>query len=234
MVKNTVEKEKISIVAGLPRTGTTFLYHNLQKHPSVFVPYRKELAFFIYYYSKGIDWYLDHFSSMKPHQIGIDVSSIYLLHNFSIERIKDFNPDIKLIVGVRDPVEFALSMYAQANSYSFRLPSFEDFIINYRFSRINDKLNIQLADNFVPRTLEKIQNAFGDNLLLYNYKFLKEDPLAILKAIESFVEIPQYFNENNFDNVVINSGSRRHIKFVSSLLATRDIYPRMLRALLRL
>jgi len=231
MSKSNVKKEKISIIAGFPRTGTTFLYYILQKHPSIFVPYRKELAFFIYYYDKGVDWYLNHFKGMKVDQIGVDISSLYLLDKSAIKRIKELNPHIKIISGVRDPVELALSLYGQCSTYSLRMPLFEDFVQSFTFDRVNKKLSMQIAENFIPRTLDTIKNIFGENLLLYSFDVFKRSPLTVVQAIESFLSIKPYFNENNFENVVINAANRKNIRIVSQILATGDIFPRMLRAL---
>ncbi|MBN2757956.1 MAG: hypothetical protein JXR51_12320 [Bacteroidales bacterium] len=41
----------------MPRAGTTFMYHYLQKHPEVFLPYRKEIQYFDLNYSEGENWY---------------------------------------------------------------------------------------------------------------------------------------------------------------------------------
>ena len=43
------------IVYGMPRTGTTYLYHALADHPQIYVPYRKESMFFSVNFDKGID-----------------------------------------------------------------------------------------------------------------------------------------------------------------------------------
>lgn len=233
MAKTTkkIIKDKIVIIAGMPRSGTTFLYQNIQKHPDAFVPYRKEVAFFIYYYSKGSEWYLNHFKGMKPGQIGFDISSIYLLDEYIIDRIIDYNPNIKIITGVRDPVEFALSLYRQFSTYSIKMPPFEEYLKKFTFERVNNKLQLKIADNFIPMTIDKIQKAFGDNLLLYSFNLFKRDPLIILKAIEAFVGLKPYYNNNNFDNVVINSATRNNIKIISQFLATGDIFPRILRIL---
>ena len=222
-------KKKIHIVAGFPRSGTTFLYHNLQKHPSVYVPYRKELAFFAYYHSKGYQWYLNHFKDMKTNQIGFDISSLYLLSRDTIRKIKKFNSSVKMIVSVRDPVEFALSMYAQVNSYSSKPPAFKDFIEEYCFKRINKNHVFQLSNNYIPDTVDMIQNLFGDNLLIYDFTAFTKNPLIILKSIESFVGIKPYFNSHSFDSMKINSSNRKSIKLISTLLVTGDLFPRILR-----
>jgi hypothetical protein len=80
------KRPNVFIIPGMPRCATTFLYHNLQKHPSVFCPFRKETNYFSVNYHKGIDWYRHLYREIRPGQIGADVSPSYLLHkiNFSL------------------------------------------------------------------------------------------------------------------------------------------------------
>ena len=53
------------ICIGAQRAGTTWLYHCLKEHPEVFVPEKKELRFFNYHYSDGIEAYKQNFKSVS-------------------------------------------------------------------------------------------------------------------------------------------------------------------------
>lgn len=62
------------IIIGPQRTGTTWLHHNLIKHPQIFMPSQKELFFFCnlidkeanrHYYSDRLEWYSDKFASFN-------------------------------------------------------------------------------------------------------------------------------------------------------------------------
>jgi hypothetical protein len=57
----TVAKQRLFVLAGMPRTATTFLYQRFQEHPEIFCPYRKETNFFSVNYAKGGAWYRDLF-----------------------------------------------------------------------------------------------------------------------------------------------------------------------------
>lgn len=212
-------KNRIFIIAGMPRGGTTFLYHNLQKHPSIFLPFRKEPTFFSFNYSKGINWYQELYKKMSPGQISFDITPYYFVDSHAIGRIKEFNPDIKVIIAVRDPVEFALSLYKQHSTFTWRMPPFHVFIESYTIQKGSYRIQMEINKNIVPEIIERYRKAFGDNLLLYSFDLFKRDPLIVLNAIESFVGVPHFFNENNFDNVMINVGSRKNIKLVSYLLS---------------
>lgn len=233
-------RQQIVIIAGMPRTGTTFLYHNLQKHPSIFVPYRKELEYFNFYYDKGTDWFLEHFDGIRPDQIGLDIGPKYFLSDAAVERIAAYNPNCKVIVGVRDPIDFALSWYAQYSTFHFKMPPFEEFIEYYRVSRRGKSIEVRIKDNLIPRMINKLSETFGENLLLYDYKEIRRGPLDLLRAIEGFVGVPHYFDDNNFDNVVINAAVRRHNKLFAYIMSReavivvlRRLFPPMLLRYLR-
>jgi len=83
-------KNKIFIIPGMPRAGTTFLYHNLQLHPEIFVPYRKEVNYFTFDHKRGEKWYFSMFDEMTDNQIGADISPFYFMDDFAPERIKKY------------------------------------------------------------------------------------------------------------------------------------------------
>jgi hypothetical protein len=214
---------RVFIVAGMPRCGTTFLYNKLQDHPSIFVPFRKETGFFSTNYAKGIEWYQSLYRKMSPAQIGADITPYYFLHDKAIERIKGLNPETKVVLGVRDPAEFALSLYDQFLSHTYGVPAFKDFLLGFTWRVGGEKLHLDLKDGFITRRIGEYRGAFGNNLLLFDFKLLQRDPLAVLQAIESFLEIPGHFNEENFENVIINAGNRRNIKVISYLLSRESL-----------
>lgn len=214
---------RMFIIAGMPRSGTTFLYHNLQKHPSVFLPFRKEVEYFGFHYDRGIEWYLSFYDQMQPDQIGGDVAPSYILCPEAIQRIKQFRDDVKVIIAVRNPAEMILSMYAQYQTIYYGMPSFEEFTGSYFLKKGSARIHLELTRNSLVSMLEQYCQAFGDNLLIYSFSLFKRDPLLILQSIESFLGIPHYFQSNTFDHRVINSVRRHNIKLVSYLLSRESL-----------
>jgi hypothetical protein len=99
---------------------------------------------------------------------------------------------------------------------------------------------MELKDGFVTKTIETYRNVFGNNLLLYHFSFFKQNPLAVLRSIEHFLGLPPYYNEQNFDNSVINAGSRRNVSLISYILSREKlilalgaVFPRKLLQYLR-
>jgi len=213
----------IFIVAGMPRCGTTFFYYKLQEHPSVFVLYRKETNYFSTSFERGQKWYFDLYKDIKPDQMGADVSPSYFMDDGFTERVLAFNPDIKIILGVRPPSVLALSLYNQFLSHTYGVPPFKEYLSAFDWYIGSKKIHMSFNDKFLTRRLEEFREAFGKNILLFDFALFQRDPLKILQAIESFLGLPPYFNETNFENIVINAGKRKNIKIVSYILGRESI-----------
>src|SRR5437016_5579333 len=99
------------IIIGAQRCGTTSLFEYLARHPSFSLPSQKELHFFDYQYHNGADWYRKQFPLLLGGVITGEASPYYLLHPHVPRRIRDWNPDVKLIVLLRNPVDRAYSHY---------------------------------------------------------------------------------------------------------------------------
>lgn len=114
------------LIIGAQKAGTTWLQHALSFHPQVFAPAKKEIHFFdkANHFVMGPDWYAKWFDGKQPHQITGDATPNYLWipeskeeaveagHMDGIaERVHAFNPDIRWIAILRDPVDRAVSAY---------------------------------------------------------------------------------------------------------------------------
>lgn len=228
------------IVAGMPRGGTTFLYHNLNKHPHIFLPFRKEVNFFNARYESGVEWYNDLYKKRKENQVCGDVSPPYFLNTRSIQRIKDYNPGAKVIISARDPVQYALSFYSQFHSFTYNMPPFKDFLNGFEYVINDQSLWIRFKDNYIIGTLELFMSQFGKDVLVFDFSWLKQDSLTVLRAIERFIGVPAFFEKGNYDDVKINASDRKNIKLLSNLLHQewlisfiQKVFPRKITLFLR-
>ena len=99
------------IVVGVQKAGTTALFDYLGDSPAVALSKVKEVHFFD---DETVDWskpdygpYHAQFESSAPAALHGEATPIYLYWPGSLERIAAYNPDIRLIVMLRDPVERA-------------------------------------------------------------------------------------------------------------------------------
>jgi hypothetical protein len=211
---------RVFVVAGMPRTATTFLYQRFQEHPSIFCPYRKETMYFSVNYERGPAWFRSLYDGMAPGQIGADVSPAYFLDERVIDRILRVDPVPRVILGVRTASEWALSWYTHVLTHHWRHPpSLEAFLTGYRYEITAGEIWQDLRGGFVRRMIEGYREAFGNGLLIYHHRALKSDPLSVVNAIERFVGVPEHFSEENFRNQVVNAGTRRNVSLATYLLS---------------
>ncbi len=214
-----IERPRRFIVAGMPRTATTFLYQRFQEHPAIFCPFRKETNYFSVNFHKGTEWYDKLYADMPDEQIGADVSPVYFLDEEAIDRIQVHAPDAPIVLGIRPASAWALSWYTQVlSNHIGTKPSFEEFATGYRYQISGGEVWQDFRNGFVRRTVEHYQDVFADRLFLYHFRALREDPLRLINSIEEFVGVQKYFSEDNLKNEIVNAGTRRNIGVIAYLL----------------
>lgn len=211
---------RIAYLIGMPRAGTTFLYRNLQKHPQVFVPYRRKTNYFSLHADKGPDWFLDHFSEMTVGQNGIDTETLCFLNPDlpSLERIAEFNPHARAMLVVRPPGAWAWSMYRQIATFDDHLPSFETWLDGgYVLTEDGHQVRIHISDGHFRDTFDRAKRLFAGRLLVMDFALIGDAPLKVLREIETFLGLSSHFTDSNFDNRVINAADRVHVPWLVRL-----------------
>ncbi len=104
------------IVAGAQKSGTTALNYYLKRHPRIVLPRKKELHFFDndeFFSGDSISYEPLHemFPAAKPGNIAGENTPNYLYWPPALPRIFAYNPAIKLIVLLRNPIERAFSQW---------------------------------------------------------------------------------------------------------------------------
>jgi len=109
-------------ISGAPRCGTTALYTYLSEHPHIFMPEVKELNYFADDFPnvqkiafKTPEDYLKLFANADEHHLAVgEASPFYLFSGVAFENMHAFDPDARVILSLRNPVDFIQS-YHQLN-----------------------------------------------------------------------------------------------------------------------
>lgn len=213
---------RLFVIAGMPRTGTTSLFHILGGHPEIFQPFRKEVGYFLLNHERGPEWFRRVYERMGPQQVGLDVTPEYFFSPSAIARLAATVPAPRVAIGVRDPNEMAPSLYREYARRRFRMPPFDEFL--QRFApRDADDFHFSLAGGDISRRLGDWRAAFDDRLLLYDYRLLRSDPLRVLQAMERFLGLTPHFAPGTFENLNLNADGRRNSRFVSHVLGREGV-----------
>jgi len=99
------------LIIGAQKGGTSSLFFYLKFHPQIQRPIKKEIHYFNLFFDRGEGWYLAHFPFRSTKHLTGEASPDYMFHPDSPERIHSFNPNMKFILLLRDPIERAYSAY---------------------------------------------------------------------------------------------------------------------------
>jgi hypothetical protein len=195
-----LKKNKLDfLVIGVQKAGTTALYHYFDKHPDIFVPETKELHYFDNdaIFKDKVDYKKLHgnFKNAKGKQIKGEVTPIYFYWNNCIDRIKEYNPSIKLIVILRNPISRAYSQWNMEVLRGNETRSFSD-CINDEMNKISNGVYKQhRIKSYVDRGNYscQIENLFSKfnrkNLLFIKYEDFLNNQGTELNNIFSFLGI---------------------------------------------
>jgi hypothetical protein len=101
------------ILAGAQKSGTTALHYFLSKHPNITMGDQQEMHFFdndrMFVGPVDYEQLHKHYVPVAPSWIAGDCTPSYIYYGPAAERIWEYNPKIKLLVLLRNPVERAFA-----------------------------------------------------------------------------------------------------------------------------
>ncbi len=115
LIKRGYYTKPAFLIIGAQKSGTTYLYSLLKRHPQIIEPGWKEIHFFDddINFSKGKHWYYSRFylPYKTRNKITFEATPDYFANIKAPERIKEILNKTKLILLLRDPVKRAYSAW---------------------------------------------------------------------------------------------------------------------------
>lgn len=122
-------ESKISLmIVGAQKAGTTSLKNYLGQHPALHTHHHKEFAYFVddTEYEKGYAAALKkYFDSIQVSKRLVAKSAGLYINELAIIRLKENNPECKLVLILRNPVERTYSSYLMEKNYGAIPEQFE-------------------------------------------------------------------------------------------------------------
>lgn len=123
------------LICGTQKGGTSALDHYLRAHPEIGMAREKEVHYFdndSHFLNAAPDYAAYHaaFSPAPSHKILGEATPIYMYWHEAPRRIQEYNPEIKLIVLLRNPVQRAFSHWNMERARNLETLSFQDAIQN--------------------------------------------------------------------------------------------------------
>lgn len=199
-----VEPPKVSfLVCGTQKGGTTTLDAYLRQHPEICMAKHKEVHYFdqeepFLYHYPDYRHYHDFFEPKSEQQIWGETTPIYMYWYSAPRRIWEYNPEMKLIIILRNPIKRAYSQWNMQRERGYEPLPFLDAIAEEE-NRRRESLPYQnrrfsyLDRGFYTEQIKRLKAYFpASQLLLIKSDNLKNDPLFILDQIAQFLGIPMH------------------------------------------
>jgi hypothetical protein len=106
---SSAEMKPTFIGLGGQKCASSWLYAVFKDHPDVFVSNPKELNFFSSFFDRGHQWYESHFTAGAGRAAVGEISPSYLSDRDAPSRAREYNPNFRILLALRDPVERAYS-----------------------------------------------------------------------------------------------------------------------------
>lgn len=186
------QKKQVDIFhVGPEKTGTTWIYECLRDHPEICASIKDKTHYYDMHYHRGWEWYKSRFGEGFDTLKVFDPTPSYLHSKLAPRRIANDNPDAKIIITLRHPIERAFSHYWHSK---------KKFRYDYDFSEILKRYWLfqgWLEPGFYAEHIETYMNYFPkENILCLLFDDLEKDPAGFLRRICEFTDInPEYTPE---------------------------------------
>ena len=210
-------------IVGIAKSATTSLYHHLKQHPDIYFPDKdlypdtlyslKEPRYFSHTYHtyphtgpgdekiidrrtiKDLDTYLYYYTKSDGEKYLGDASADNLYYYETADDIFAFNPDAKIIISLRNPIDRAYSAYAHMRKGFRENLTFEKALMeeenrlekNYEFLWAYKKCGLYYEG------VKHYIDVFGrENVHIVLFDDMKSDIKRVLGNICSFLQIEAY------------------------------------------
>ena len=230
-------------IVGAPRCGTSSMYAYLGQHPDIFMSPSKEIHYFgedLWYKSNlGEKEYAALFSDWTDEQYAGEASVLYLYSNSAANELKAYNPSARIVILLRDPVDFLHSYHSQLlgigyediNDFEAALEAEPERRQGKRLPRLTRKLGTQkmLFYHDVAAFTEQVQRYFDtfgrESVHVIILDDLKSDPARIYRETLNFLGVDPDFEPefliSNQEHTKIRFTGLLPVLSIASVIALR-------------
>ena len=199
-----------TLIIGAGRSGTTSLCALLEAHRGVCFSNIKEVHYFsiMDLHRRGEKYYHSFFRRYSGEPVIASADTYLLMDYDAIQRVHAYNPAMKIIVILRDPVERAYSSYHYSVNYGHH-GAYADFLdsvetekdIRYERDIVRRNNTGHFYGSLYHEHLHRWAMVFpGEQLLILKTSDLKESPLEFSRQLFSFLDLPSETGEIEMAN----------------------------------
>ncbi|GAB5524356.1 MAG: sulfotransferase [Roseivirga sp.] len=200
------------MIVGAHKAGTSSLAQYLDHHTSLTTHDQLEMTFFIRdeEYEKGYDRIFDSYFNDKGNRGIVFAKNVGVMYSeVALKRLHDHNPDCKLIISLRNPVDRAYSNYWYSLSQGWENEKTFEAALSKEERRTREKEKFAHHNSYIDRGMyakhiTQILKYFpSEQLHIVLLDEIKANPEKVIESIYRFIGIPQ---------IGAKSGSKVHNK----------------------
>ena len=229
------------LVIGVQKGGTTSLLRHLNRHKDIFFM-QKEMSFFSNdnKYKKGtkeyeeqfnkglnnhIKWMKSNYKINKNPKFYGEKTPEFIYNKKALKRIHKYNPNIKLIIVLREPISRAYSqwnMYQKKKNHEFHGLKFNEMVnkytknINFDFENV-DKFNLIKRGLYIFQLINVFELFPKKNVLILISEDYQKKPIETINKICKFIGASQIKSKEN-----INYKNNVHKKSYETKISNTD------------
>lgn len=194
---------------GVQKCASSWLYHILTQHPDIRMSSVKEVDFFSSFYDRGYQWYESFFESGGLARG--EISPSYFCDADAPKRIRKYNPEMKIIIALRDPMARVYSNHA----HEVRLGQFSGSDISIEAGIKNNPMYIEQSKYGVY--LARWFNEFpSDRITVVFQEEINEHSNRMISDMYSFLGVNSLFLPTEVSRKVNASYIPKHRKLEKS------------------
>ena len=152
------------------------------------------------------DWYEEKFTQKLNAKLTIDTTPSYYRDIMVPQRIKEYNPNAKFIISLRNPIDRAFSHYWHEKKKGSIKHNFEDALL-YSGHGNYDLFNNWIESGYYHKWVSNFLNYFDQSQFLFlKYEDLNIDSKSFYSKICNFVEVDSSFEPSTLTKAVNKAG----------------------------
>ncbi len=230
MIKERNTKKANLFVVGISKCGSSWLHFYLDSHPDIYMSKQVELHFFGERYPDDLEDFHSNFPFEKDFKYFGESTPNYFKNPKTAEQIKEYSPEAKIIVIVRDPIQRLLSRVYFAKQLG-----------NIKEKKTWDEIFADLHqqpvyDSHFERYLPVFEKQFGkNNFKIVSLEKAKQDLNSFNKELCTFLNLEDKFSTETLGTRSRNATGSKMFRIIYRM-TIRPIklnFPKLYRYLLK-
>lgn len=212
-------------IVGAQKAGTTSLKHYLGEHPKVMTHLQKEFAFFYddAEYAEGTEAaYKKYFGGHHPGKVLLAKNAGLYVKESGLQRLQKHNPDCKIVLLLRNPVERSYSAYLMEKNYGNFSGEFDEIKdIIKTASREDWRFEFFIRMGMYAEYVQMLQKYFPkEHIHIIRFEELSSDPIGVCQHLFRQLGVDATFQPDTSVkyNVTHKMRSSNYARFVMKLL----------------